>query len=45
MHFVKVKPFNYHGRRFTIKPTEHVKNLHLYPLLNAQRKKLLHLQH
>jgi len=25
MRFVKVKPFNYHGRRFTVKPTEHVK--------------------
>jgi len=25
MHFVKVKPFNYQGRRFTVKPTEHVK--------------------
>jgi DNA polymerase I len=25
MHFVKVKPFNYQGKRFTVKPTEHVK--------------------
>ena len=25
MHFVKVKPFNYQGRRFTVKPTEYVK--------------------
>ena len=24
MHFVKVKPFNYQGRRFTVKPTEQV---------------------
>ena len=24
MHFVKVKPFNHQGRRFTVKPTEHV---------------------
>jgi len=28
MHFVKVKPFNYQGRRFTVKPTENVKNFH-----------------
>jgi len=27
MHFVKVKPFNYHGRRFTVKPTENVKKV------------------
>ncbi len=25
IHFVKVKPFNYQGRRFTVKPTEYVK--------------------
>ena len=25
MRFVKVKPFNYQGRKFTVKPTEHVK--------------------
>lgn len=25
--FVKVKPFNYKGKRFTVKPTEHVKSL------------------
>jgi hypothetical protein len=25
MRFVKVKPFNYHGRKFTVKPTEFVK--------------------
>jgi DNA polymerase elongation subunit (family B) len=25
MHFVKVKPFNYQGRRFTVKPTEFLK--------------------
>ena len=25
MHFVKVNPFLYHGRRFTVKPTEYVK--------------------
>ena len=25
MHFVKVKPFNYQGKKFTVKPTEHVK--------------------
>ena len=24
MHFVKVKPFPYQGRKFTVKPTEHV---------------------
>jgi DNA polymerase elongation subunit (family B) len=27
MHFVKVKPFNYRGRRFTVKPTDHIKRL------------------
>jgi len=27
MHFVKVKPFNYQGKRFTVKPTEHVKKV------------------
>jgi DNA polymerase, archaea type len=27
MHFVKVKPFNYRGRKFTVKPTDHVKKL------------------
>lgn len=26
MHFVKVKPFNYQGRRFTVKPTDHLVN-------------------
>jgi DNA polymerase elongation subunit (family B) len=26
MHFVKVKPFNYQGKKFTVKPTEHVNN-------------------
>ena len=26
MHFIKVKPFNYHGRRFTVKPTDHLIN-------------------
>ena len=26
MHFVKVKPFKYKGRKFTVKPTEYVKN-------------------
>jgi DNA polymerase elongation subunit (family B) len=26
MHFVKVKPFNYQGRRFTVKPTDHLNN-------------------
>jgi hypothetical protein len=26
MHFVKVKPFNYQGRRFTAKPTDHFIN-------------------
>jgi len=25
MHFVKVKPFNYHGRRFTVKPSDQIK--------------------
>jgi len=25
MRFIKVKSFNYHGRRFTVKPTEYVK--------------------
>jgi uncharacterized protein YqjF (DUF2071 family) len=25
MHFVKVNPFLYQGRRFTVKPTEYVK--------------------
>jgi len=25
MRFVKVKPFNYQGRRFTVKPTNFVK--------------------
>jgi hypothetical protein len=28
MHFIKVKPFNYQGRKFTVKPTEQVKSLH-----------------
>jgi hypothetical protein len=27
MRFVKVKPFNYHGRRFTGKPTDRIKRL------------------
>jgi hypothetical protein len=27
MRFVKVKPFNYHGKRFTVKPTDHIKRL------------------
>ena len=26
MHFIKVKPFIYKGRKFTVKPTEQVKN-------------------
>jgi len=26
MHFVKVKPFNYQGRRFTVKPIDHLNN-------------------
>jgi DNA polymerase elongation subunit (family B) len=26
MHFVKVTPFNYKGKKFTVKPTEHVNN-------------------
>ena len=26
MHFVKVNPFRYRGRTFTVKPTEHVKS-------------------
>jgi hypothetical protein len=25
MHFVKVNPFLYHGRRFTVKPTEYAR--------------------
>lgn len=28
MQFVKVKPFNYQGRRFTVKPTDHLINSH-----------------
>jgi DNA polymerase I len=27
MHFVKIKPFNYNGKKFTVKPTELLKNL------------------
>lgn len=27
VHFIKVKPFNYKGRTFTVKPVEYVKNL------------------
>jgi DNA polymerase elongation subunit (family B) len=27
MRFVKVKPFNYHGKRLTVKPTDHIKRL------------------
>ncbi len=27
VHFIKVKPFNYKGRAFTVKPVGHVKNL------------------
>ena len=27
MRFVKVKPFNYHGKKFTVKPTDHIKRL------------------
>lgn len=27
VRFVKVKPFSYRGRTFTVKPTEHVKNI------------------
>ena len=27
MHFVKVKPFNYQGRRFTVKPTDHLDHI------------------
>ena len=27
MRFVKVKPFNYHGKRFTVKPTDQIKRL------------------
>jgi len=34
MHFVKVKPFNYQGRRFTVKPTENVKNFHEINLMD-----------
>ena len=26
MHFVKVNPFNYQGRKFTVKPTDHLNN-------------------
>jgi DNA polymerase elongation subunit (family B) len=28
MHFIKVKPFNYNAKRFTVKPTGLVKNIH-----------------
>jgi len=27
VHFIKVNPFNYKGKTFTVKPTEHVKSL------------------
>jgi hypothetical protein len=27
VHFVKVKPFNYKGKTFTVKPVSHVKSL------------------
>jgi hypothetical protein len=26
MHFIKVKPFKYKGKTFTVKPVEHVKS-------------------
>jgi len=28
MHFIKVKPFNYNSKRFTVKPTELLKSIH-----------------
>ncbi len=34
MHFVKVKPFNYRGRKFTVKPTDHIKKLSEINLLD-----------
>jgi len=34
MHFVKVKPFTYQGRKFTVKPTENVKNFHEINLMD-----------
>ena len=27
VHFIKVKPFNYKGKTFTVKPVEHVKSV------------------
>jgi len=27
VHFIKVNPFDYKGKTFTVKPTEHIKNL------------------
>lgn len=37
MRFVKVKPFNYHGKRFTVKPTDHIKRLSEINLLDYIR--------
>jgi len=34
MRFIKVKPFTYQERRFTVKPTEHVKKLSEINLLD-----------
>jgi len=34
MRFVKVKPFKYQGRKFTVKPTENVKNYHEINLID-----------
>ena len=37
MRFVKVKPFNYQGRKFTVKPTEHVKKFNEINVLDYSR--------
>jgi DNA polymerase elongation subunit (family B) len=37
MRFVKVNPFNYHGRKFTVKPTDHMKRLSEINILDYTR--------
>ncbi|MBN2236135.1 MAG: hypothetical protein JW729_01160 [Bacteroidales bacterium] len=37
MRFVKVKPFNYKGKKFTVKPTDHIKRLSEINLLDYIR--------
>jgi len=37
MRFVKVKPFNYQGRRFTVKPTDQIKRLSEINIIDYNR--------